>query len=117
MKVLAYVTDLFFESKLSQVVQPTGADLVTVSSLYKFLPEMENPPDLVVLDMNAAGISPTSLLAQLRSRHDTLPVLCCADSEQEELIRQAKEGGANHVMERDDVEDRLPEILSGLEKS
>ncbi len=115
MKLLAYVTDLFFESKLSQICQASGANLKVVSSLYKFLPELENPPDAVLLDLNAAGISPTSLLAQLRSRYNELPVVCWSDAQQEELMQQAREAGANHVWERSEVEDHLPKILADLE--
>ncbi len=116
MKVLAYVTDLFVESKLSQIIQPTGAQLKVVSSLYKFLPEMGNPPDLVLLDLNAAGISPTSLLAQLRSRHETLPVVSWAEGDQQELMQQAREAGSDPVLDRSQLEDRLPQILEGLGK-
>ncbi len=113
--IVAYVTDLFFESKLSQTAQAVGAKMKVVSNLYKFLPELQASPTLVVIDLNAEGISASSLIAQVKQKNPSLPLLVYGDDEQEELIEQARHAGADWVLPRSKFAENLAKVLSELE--
>ncbi len=114
MTVLAYITDLFFEAKVSQTAQAVGAKLKVVSSIYKFLPELEDKPSLLLIDLNAEGISPTSLIAQIRLKHPDLPIIAYARKGQEELMERSEASGASQVLTRSAFFKDLEKILSKL---
>ena len=113
--ILAYITDLFFESKMTQTAQEVGAKLKVVTSIYKFLPEIAEGPTLVVIDLNAEGISPSSLIAQVKQRNPNLPLLVYGDDDQEEMIERAKRAGADWVLPRSKYAEHLAEVLAELE--
>ncbi len=113
--ILAYITDLFFESQMSQTAQKVGARLKVVTSIYKFLPEIAEHPSLVVIDLNAEGISPSSLIAQVKQRNPGLPLVVYGDDDQEDLIGQAKKAGADWVLPRSKFAEHLAEVLAELD--
>lgn len=114
MQVLAYITDIFLESQLSQTVQATGAQLTVASSLYKFLPALSDKTALVLIDLNSQGISPTSLISQLKSKRPTVPILVVAGSEQEELTSRVMAAGADRVVLQADLSADFATILNEL---
>ena len=60
MSVLAYVTDLFFQFKVSETACVLGAQIDIVTSLYHFLHQLEKRPSVVLIDLYAQEISPTA---------------------------------------------------------
>ena len=68
MSILAYITDLFFQAQISQAAQAAAVEVKVVSSLYHFLPGLNEPPSLVLIDLDAKGISPTTLIAQVKEK-------------------------------------------------
>ena len=112
MTVLAYITDLFFEAKVSQTAQAVGAKLKVVASIYKFLPELADKPSLVLIDLNAEGISPTSLIAQIRHKQPDLPIIGYARHGQTDLMERSEAAGATQVLTRSAFSDNLEKILS-----
>ena len=111
MTILAYITDLFFEAKISQTAQGVGARLKVVSSIYKFLPELEQDPSLVLIDLNAEGISPTSLIAQVRAKQPELPIIAYAPHVESDLMEKARTAGADKVLPRSQFSKNLAKIL------
>ena len=66
--IVAYITDLFAQAKISRTAREAGVEIKVVSSLYKFLPEVESDPSAILVDLDAQGISPTSLIVQVKQR-------------------------------------------------
>lgn len=112
--MVAYITDLFFQAKVSQAASGAGVRLRIVSSLYKFFPELEQNPSLVIVDLNAEGISPTTLIVQVKQRKPQLPLLAYASHTQTELFERARKAGADRVLPRSQFSRQLAEILTEL---
>ncbi|MEE8347957.1 MAG: hypothetical protein V3R94_00175 [Acidobacteriota bacterium] len=111
MSILAYITDLFFQAQMSQAAQAAAVEVKVVSSLYHFLPGLEAPPSMVMIDLDAKGISPTTLIAQVKEKKPDLPVIAYGAPEQQELFEQARNAGADRVLPREQVSDELESIL------
>ena len=112
MTMLAFITDLFLQADVGNCVVEAGGRLKAVTSLYKFLPELEQKPDLVLLDFGAEGISAVSLISQLTSREGRRPpvVLCAA----EDQLEEARHTGADYVINKTQVQDELRALLDQL---
>ena len=111
MTILAFITDLFLQADIGNCVVGAGGRLKAVTSLYKFLPELEQKPDLVLLDLGAEGISAVSLISQLTSRGARPPVVLCADEGQ---LEEAHHSGADYVINKAKVQDELRTLLDRL---
>ncbi len=112
MSVLAYITDLFFQAQISQVAQTAAVDVEVVSSLYHFLPALEEQPSMVMIDLEAKGISPSTLIAQIKEKNPDLPVVAYGSSEQKGLFEQARKAGADSVLPSEQVSEELEDILT-----
>ena len=112
MSILAFITDLFFQAKVGHSAQSAGVDLKIVSSLYKFLPELSSKPSLILLDLNADGISASSLIAQIRARDAQVPIIAYGSHVQNDLLERARQAGADEVLFRSQLSKDLPALLS-----
>ena len=111
MTMLAFITDLFLQADVGNCVVEAGGRLKAVTSLYKFLPELEQKPDLVLLDFGAEGISAVSLISQLTNREGRPPVVLCAAEDQ---LEEARHTGADYVINKTQVQDELRALLDRL---
>lgn len=111
MIVLAFITDLFLQADVGKCVVEAGGRLKAVTSLYKFLPELEQSPALVFLDLSAEGINAGSLIAQLVSRDTRPPVVLAAGPDH---IEEARQTGADFVIDRAETVDELPPVLQKI---
>lgn len=111
MIILAYITDLFLQADVGKCVVEAGGKLKAVTSLYKFLPELEKKTDLVFLDLSAEGINAGSLIAQLVSREKRPPVVLAAGPNQ---IEEARRTGADYVIDRAETAAELPPVLQKI---
>ena len=107
--IVAFITDLFAQAEISRTAREAGVELKVVSSLYKFLPEVEDSPSAVLVDLDAQGISPTSLIVQVKQRNPGLPVIAFGRSPGQTLLAGARTAGADHVLQ--ESEDSLSEVL------
>jgi CheY-like chemotaxis protein len=110
--IVAYITDLFAQAEISRTAREAGVELKVVSSLYKFLPEIENRPAAILVDLDASGISPTSLIVQVKQRNPELPVIAFGRSLGESLLEAARAAGADHVLQ--EAENTLSGVLKKL---
>ena len=116
MSILAYITDLFFQAQVSQVAQAAAVEVKVVSSLYHFLPGLEEQPSMVMIDLEAKGISPSTLIAQIKEKNPDLPVIAYGSPEQKELFEQAKKAGADSVLPSEQVSEELEDILTRYDR-
>ena len=86
-----------------------GVKIKVVTSLYKLLPEIETNPAAVLVDLNAKGISPTSLIVQVKQRNPHLPVIAYGQNTASTLLDGARNAGADHVLQKS--ENSLPGVL------
>ena len=112
MSILAYITDLSFQARISQTAQAVAIEVKVVSSLYHFLPSLEKQPSMVLIDLDAKGISPTTLIVQIKERNPDLPVVAYGSPEQKELFERARKAGADSVLSSQQVSEELESILT-----
>ena len=110
MTVLAFITDLGLQAGVAQAAREAGAKLTMVTSLYKFIPELPKQPSLVVIDMEAQGISGSALVSQVKGFDKGIPVVTCASEKRSDLLERAKRAGADKALSHD----RLREELAGI---
>jgi len=66
MSILAYITDLSFQARISQTAQAEAVEVKVVSSLYHFLPGLEKKPSMVLI-----GLAPLQVLVQILQGFET----------------------------------------------
>lgn len=111
MAILAYITDLFFQAKVGETARQVGADLNIVTSLYKFIPELSKKPSLVLIDLNAEGISGSTLISQVKERYPDVAVVAYGSHVQAGLMEQALRAGADEVLPRSKFSRQLAGLL------
>ena len=112
MSVLAYITDLSFQAKVSQAAHETGVEVQVVSSLYHFLPALGKKASMVLIDLNAQGINPNMIIAQVKTKSPDLMVIAYASQPKEGLLKQARKAGADTVLEGAEFSKNLSGILT-----
>lgn len=112
MTVLAYITDLFFQSKVAETAKQSGAKLQLIRSLYELFPALEKKPEMVLIDLEADGIDGPALISQLKGSYPDLRVVAYAAHVRKGLLEQARESGADLVFARSQFTEELPGLLS-----
>ena len=112
-KVVAVVPDLFFAAKISGTAKQVGARLEFADSEQDLLTKSRNAACLIILDLNANGFDPVSLIRKLRADPDTAktPLVGFVQHEMSELIEAARTAGCDQVLTRNAFSKNLPEIL------
>lgn len=111
MRVLAFVTDLFFQSKVAETAKHVGAELRFIRSLYELFPALEKNPEMVIIDLEAEGIDGPALISQLKSIRPGLAVVAFAPHVQKVVMEQARQSGADQVLSRSQFTSELADIL------
>ncbi len=112
MSILAYITDLSVQAQVSQAAHKADVEVQIVSSLYHFLPGVERHASMVLIDLNAQGINPNMLIAQIKTKSPNLRVVVYAAHLDEKLLQQTRKAGADAVLEGSELSKALPEILT-----
>ncbi len=119
-RVLAAVEDLLFKSKISETADILGAEARFPRSKARLLEALrESPPDLLILDLNAARFEPLELLHTVKSNDamKDVPTVGFLSHVQRDLAVAARESGCDRVMARSAFTKDLPRILERGEAS
>ena len=119
-RVLAAVEDLLFKSKISETADILGVEARFPRSKARLLEALrESPPDLLILDLNAARFEPLELLHTVKSNDamKDVPTVAFLSHVQRDLAVAARESGCDRVMARSAFTKDLPRILERGEAS
>jgi PleD family two-component response regulator len=119
-RVLAAVEDLLFKSKISETADILGVEARFPRSKARLLEVLrESPPDLLILDLNAARFEPLELLHTVKSNDAMKDVSTVGflSHVQRDLAVAARESGCDRVMARSAFTKDLPRILERGEAS
>lgn len=114
--IVAAVDDLLFSSKIRTVGRQVGAELAFARTPDEILARVRaDRPPLVVFDLNSTKSDPIATIAAIRAdvTLTNVRVLAFASHVHVDLIRAARDAGADEVLPRSAFAARLPEILSG----
>lgn len=115
-RVLAAVEDLLFKSKISGTADSLDVRVSFPRSPRKLLDTLrEEPPELLILDLNSARFEPLQLLQTINSDEALSHVrtLGFLSHVQKDLAVAAREAGCDRIMARSAFTKNLPEILVG----
>ena len=118
--IIAIVDDLFFASKIRGTGEQVGARIQFVKSIPAAIEKArDNPPALIIADLNASCCDPVELARALKG-DDSLsgvPLLGFFSHVQTELQQAATAAGYDRVMPRSAFTKNLAEILAGNRQS
>ena len=77
-------------------------------------PALGESPALVLVDLNASGISAATLISQVKEKDSAPTTIAFAGQDQEDLQKQARSAGADRVMTKQALSSELSGILEGL---
>jgi CheY-like chemotaxis protein len=112
-RVVAVIQDLFFVGKVKELCRQAGAAVDFTSSTERTLQAAFGRPALILVDLNAGGLQPLTLVTALkRDPHlSHIPILGFVSHIQTDLRQQAQEAGCDWVIPRSALSHDLPQIL------
>jgi len=110
MFILAYITDFFFQAKVSETARRVGVPVSLVTSESRFELELKQNPSLIIVDLAADGIDCVALVAKSKNVVPGTPVVAFGAHVKAELLEKAAEAGAL-ALPRSKFSRQLPEIL------
>lgn len=114
--VLALVADLIFAARIRGAAGPAGARVETLRSAEALLERAAaERPRLILLDLDARGISAGVLISRLKEDPATadVPVVAFVSHVRQDAIAEARAAGADRVMARSAFVRDLPALLAG----
>lgn len=108
-KVLLLCSDFIFSTKIQATARQVG---VSLRSLREGLVEAAKEASLVLVDLDAAALSPLEVIRSIRRSSPELAIVCFVRHDHVELIKAAREAGASRVLARNAFSERLPTLLS-----
>lgn len=110
-RVVAWITDLIFETKIRSTAQSLGATLATVRSIAALAAGLDrSQTSLVIVDLNAAG-DPIEAVTVAKAHASHPRVVAYVSHVDVDLARRAQAAGANEVMPRSRFVTNLTELL------
>jgi DNA-binding NarL/FixJ family response regulator len=110
-RVVAFVDDLFFQSKLLETARHVGVELSCVGTGEALLAQVQTGAlALVVVDLNARS-NPLAAI-ELLAACSPAPVVAFLSHVQVDLAERARRAGCREVMPRSQFTRELPQILA-----
>ena len=112
--ILAAVDDLLFSSKIRTVAKQVGAELAFARTPEEILRKVrDDRPSLLLVDLNSAKAEPIATISAIRSDPQLAGtrILGFASHVHVDVIRSAREAGADEVLPRSAFAAKLPQIL------
>jgi len=110
-RVVAFMDDLFFQMKLAETAKHTGVEVKVAATSEGLLALLEQPANLVIVDLNARS-EPLAAIQKVRATRPDLRVVAFLSHVQTELAAQARSAGCDEVMPRSAFTQNLSAILT-----
>ena len=114
-RIAILVDDMFFAAKIRGAAQNAARDIVSVKSLEQLEKMLDDPPAMVILDLNSERVDGIAAIEVLKSKPATkgIPVLGFLSHVQVDLKQAAESAGCDYVIPRSLFSMKLPDIVSG----
>ncbi len=110
--VLALVEDLFFLVQIQDAARRAGCSIEFVRSPVEVAKSRENSPQLLIVDLNAAALSPLEAIAAAKTAG--IEVLAFVPHVNVELKQRALDAGAGRVVARSNFIQHLQTALETI---
>lgn len=113
-RIVVYLNDLIFETKIRSTAQHFGVEATIVRSANDLLAELERAcPEWVIIDLNTSGEATAGLIRAARAGAPSARVMAFVSHVDTALADDAQAAGAHEVLPRSRFTQRLPQLLSG----
>lgn len=113
-RIVALVSDLIFQSKISGVAAHLGIDVQIVRTCPAAAAAAAAGATGLLIDLSANEDETVGLIALLKQGNPSFPIIGFFPHVQAELARRARAAGADEVLPRSRFTENLAEILRGL---
>jgi len=113
-KILAVVEDLFFVVKINDAAKRSGFACEFLKSAQDVIDRArQEPPLMIIVDLNARSVKPVDLIARLRAEESLkkTSIIAFVSHVEAELKNRAQSAGASMVLARSAFSTNLPQIL------
>lgn len=113
-KILAVVEDLFFVVKINDAAKRSGFACEFLKSAQDVIDRArQEPPLMIIVDLNARNVKPVDLIARLRAEESLkkTSIIAFVSHVEAELKNRAQSAGASMVLARSAFSTNLPQIL------
>ena len=114
-RIAILVDDMFFAAKIRAAAQNAVREVESVRSLEQLEKLQDNPPTMVLLDLNSERLDAISVIKVLKSTPSLkgIPVVGFLSHVQVDLKQAAESAGCDYVIPRSMFSMKLPEIAGG----
>ena len=113
--IVTFVDDMFFNSKINSAAAECGRRIEQVKSKEQLETLAENPPSIILIDLNSDRFDPVQTIQFLKSREgikDT-PIVSFVSHVQTDLINAARAAGCDYVLPRSVFTQTLKGVITG----
>lgn len=114
--ILALVSDLFFDAKITATGKAVGVDVVAVRTTDAAAAKLADAVGLIV-DLSLPIGDPIEFVRTVNAAHPSLRIVAFLPHVEADRRRLAKEAGAHEVLPRSKFAETLGEILCRLAKT
>jgi CheY-like chemotaxis protein len=112
-KIIAVVTDLMFTVKIQEAAKRAGIEVVFVKDAAGALRQATQNPAVMIIDLNATGVSSLDLIDTLKQNPETteIKLLGYVSHVDVDLKKAAQQKGCDTVVPRSAFSQNLPTLL------
>lgn len=111
-KILVVIPDLMFQSRVCEQAGALGYKVEIADREEAAAAGIHASPDLLVLDLNAAGIGAGQVIEAAKEKD--IPILAFGRHTETDVLRAAREAGCDRVVVRSTFVEELPQLLREL---
>jgi len=114
-QIVTFVDDMFFNSKINSAAAECGRRIERIKSKEQLESLAQNPPSLILIDLNSDRFDPVQTIEFLKSREEFkhIPIVSFVSHVQTDLINAARTAGCDYVLPRSVFTQTLKEMITG----
>ena len=115
-RICVVVDDMFFAAKINAAASNAGRQIERIKSREQLEQTTgENPPALIIIDLNADRLDPLETISFLKAQPTTraVPIVAFVSHVETALIRRAQAAGCDLVLPRSAFTQMLADVVSG----
>ena len=114
-RIAILVDDMFFAAKIRAAAQNAARDVQSVRSLEQLEKMLDDPPSMVIVDLNSERLDGVGAIEILKSKPmmKGIPIIGFLSHVQVDLKQAAEAAGCDYVIPRSMFSMKLPDIAGG----
>ncbi|MFQ6019247.1 MAG: hypothetical protein ACE5KW_00650 [Dehalococcoidia bacterium] len=111
-RILVLTENLMFSSRIGETLRPLGYTISFVEGLQGLASARDDQrPDLLIIDLDAAGAPAEEALSRVKEILPSLPVLAFGRHTEPKQLRAARRAGCTEVAVRSTFVEEMPQLV------